>query len=439
MATVRKYAALLDLDDAAPDIYETPELTDDSSTIPARPSAKTIDRHRIDPNEARNSFLTGHHERDASQSWIGRQRDSYRTSNRRVRNEGLVEELADISDDGDDEERLERRLTRLRLEVAEVKEAFQRKSKSKETKEPHIGLEKDKSAPVQTLDALTQVLDNIERTERSGRQDAPRRLADRLIAPSASSQLQAQHSPADVPVGHEGDHAGTDDSSSYDVNHTMSKVSDFDKRLRLLEAALGIDTLPLPTQDRATTQAVLPILDGLDRRVSSISITDSSLDKISRQVKQMTQDTEKLTEARKAVVAESKSSSERKRMSATKTGSRAAEDIEQTDQTSKINALYGTLSTIESLSPLLPSVLDRLRSLRTIHADAALASENLVKVESRQAAMAEELKEWREGLEKMESSMKTGEASMKENMDMMDKWIKELENRLQKSSPLNPT
>ncbi|KAI4203205.1 MAG: hypothetical protein LQ350_002081 [Teloschistes chrysophthalmus] len=449
MAAGRKYAALLDLDDAAPDIYETPELTDDNSTIPAsstlqtdsRPSSSVepetensaIDRHRIDPNEARNSFLTGDHERDTSQSWIGRQRDSYRASNKRIKSDGIVEDLANTSDE-DDAESLERKLARLRLEVAEVKEAFQKKSK--ETSVPKIAVGEQ---PVQALDALTRVLDSIERPERSGQRDASSRLANRLSAPSASSQVQAQHTHAGVPVRNEGDSTGTEGDSSYDANHTMSKVSDFDKRLRLLEAALGMDALPFPSQDGTTTQSVLPTLDSLDRRVSSISITDSSLDKISRQVRQMTQDTEKLTEARKAAVAENKSSMERKRMSATRTGSRAAEEIEQPDQTSKINALYGTLSTIESLSPLLPSVLDRLRSLRTIHADAALASENLMKVESRQAAMTEELEEWRKGLEKVESSMKTGEASMKENMDVVDKWVKDLETRLQKSSIVDST
>ncbi|KAL8635080.1 MAG: hypothetical protein Q9228_007393, partial [Teloschistes exilis] len=434
-------------DDAAPDIYETPELTDDNSTIPASSILQTesrssspfepetensaIDRHRIDPNEARNNFLTGNNERETSQSWIGRQRDSYRTSNKRIRNDGIVEDLANISDE-DDEDSLERKLTRLRLEVAEVKEAFQRKGK--ETKVPKIVVGEDKT---ETLDALTRVLDSIERPEGSNQKNSPSRLAKRLSVPSASSQMQAQHTHADEPVGYEGDSTTPQDTSSYDASHTMSKVSDFDKRLRLLEAALGMDALPLPTQDRATTQSVLPTLDSLDRRVSSISITDSSLDKISRQVKQMAQDTEKLTEARKAAVAENKSSSERKRLSASRTGSQAANEVEQSDQTSKINALYGTLSTIESLSPLLPSVLDRLRSLRTIHADAALASENLVKVESRQTAMTEELKEWKEGLEKVESSMKTGEASMKDNMDVVDRWVKELEDRLRKS--LNPS
>lgn len=199
-----------------------------------------------------------------------------------------------------------------------------------------------------------------------------------------------------------------------------------------------MDLIPLPTQDRSASGAVLPILDGLDRKISSISTTDSSLDQISRQIKQMTDDAQKLTEARKAAAAQltsKQSTAERKRMSTTKSVGPAAEDSEDLDQTSKVNALYGTLPTIESLSPLLPSVLDRLRSLRIIHADAAKASDSLSEAESRQAAMAEELKEWREGLEKVELAMQHGETSMKENMGVVDGWVKELKLESKRRTP----
>ncbi|KAL8685631.1 MAG: hypothetical protein Q9218_007640 [Villophora microphyllina] len=440
-------------DDAAPDIYETPELTDDNSTLPtsstlqtdSRPSSpvepdaenSAIDRHHIDPNEARNSFLTDDNERDTSRSWIGRQRDAFMTSSKRVRDGGLVGDPVNTSDDDHDEESLDRKLNRLRLEVAEVKEAYQRKSK--EVKVPQIIVGEKTSKPVETLESLSRLLDSIEQPEKSSRNDAPRRLADRLSAPIEPSRAQAQHSPAEVPLDNEHDDDHLHETLNNDADYTISKISDFDKRLRLLEAALGMDAFPLPTQDRAVTQAILPVLESLDRQISSITATDSSLDKISRQIKQMTQDTEKLTEARKAAAVQNQSSSERKRTPATKAGGRAAEEIELTDQSAKINALYGTLSTIESLSPLLPSVLDRLRTLRTIHADAALASENLAKIESRQAAMAEELKEWKDGLGKVESSMKSGEASMKENVEVIDKWVKELESRLQMSNIVNTT
>ncbi|KAL8704771.1 MAG: hypothetical protein Q9201_002081 [Fulgogasparrea decipioides] len=440
MATVRKYAALPDL--VRIGLREPSTEAEASSTLQTESNLSSpteqedghsaIDRHRIDPNEARTSFLAHDTGGNPSYSWIGSKRGAYRTSNKRVQS-GLGPDSDESTEDGDeDEESLERKLVRLRREVAEVKEAFQKRSKEPDLQEKLV--EKDGPEPVEALDSLGLVLENIERPQRTGQGDAPHRLVHRLNGVDQSSTSQVPHVPADTTQKSGTTEDPMIEGLSYDLNHTISKVSDFDKRLRLLETVLGMDEIPLPTQGRVATQAVLPVLDGLDRRVSSISITDSSLDTISRQIRQMIDDTEKLAGARKATMAHNKSLGERDRTSTTKTGSRATEDVDQLDQSSKINALYGTLPTIESLSPLLPSVLDRLRSLRTIHADAALASESLSKVESQQATMADELRAWRDGLEKVESMIQNGEMSLKHNTEVIDKWVKDLESRMQETN-----
>ncbi|KAL8734164.1 MAG: hypothetical protein Q9166_001649 [cf. Caloplaca sp. 2 TL-2023] len=443
-------------DDAAPDIYETPELTDDASTIPAPSTLRSdsrasstshpdgddsaIDRHRIDPNEARNSFLGNDTKDSASHGWIGSKRAAYRTSSRRVHN-GILEEGSIDSSDDDDEESLERKLARLRREVAEVKESFQKRRNEAEAKQrpPVIKVEAEQAKkelePIETLDSLSRVLENIEKPGGPEQDGSARRLVRNLEEAYQPNEPGAPNISRQTFNEKKQSGNSMDQPLNYDQSHTLSRVSDFDKRLRLLEAALGMDLIPLPTQDRSASRAILPVLDSLDRQISTLSVTDPSLDKISRQIRHLTEDAEKLAEARKAAAAQlpsNQSSRERKRMSATKTGGRAIEDKEDVDQTSKINALYGTLPTIESLSPLLPSVLDRLRSLRRIHADAANASDSLSKMESRQAAMVEELKEWTEGLEKVESAMQHGEISMKENLHVIEHWVKELESRMHK-------
>jgi nuclear migration protein JNM1 len=48
--------------------------------------------------------------------------------------------------------------------------------------------------------------------------------------------------------------------------------------------------------------------------------------------------------------------------------------------------------------------------------------------------MTEELKQWREGLEKMEGSMKEGDATMKGNVKVMEGWAKDLEERMSRLS-----
>ncbi|KAL8917783.1 MAG: hypothetical protein Q9208_007764 [Pyrenodesmia sp. 3 TL-2023] len=454
--------------DAAPDIYETPELTDDASTAvvgykyctkgyginlfqgsstirsDSRASSAAeeskespaINRQRIDPNEARNSFLTsaGDGNLSTSRSWIGSKRAGYKISGTRIVNGTFQDGLTQSSDD-EDEESLERKLARLRREVAETKDAFAKRTER--VKPKVVAAANDGPEPFEVLGSLDHVLDSIEQPGALKGDASSPRLVNKLNATYQSGEARASAKAAE-----ELDHA-TDASNAAlgnDDAHALSRISDFDKRLRLLETALGMDLVPLPTQDRGASRAVLPILDRLDRRISTMSITDTSLDKISRQIRQMTQDSEKLAEARKAAAMYRPSDrpmGERSRQASSKAVDRATEDQVNLDQVSKINALYGTLPTIESLSPLLPSVLDRLQSLRAIHADAALASEALFKVESRQASMTEELNEWKDGLQKVESAMQAGEQSLKENVGVVDEWVKELEKRLQISQPVN--
>ncbi|KAL8866355.1 MAG: hypothetical protein Q9174_006354, partial [Haloplaca sp. 1 TL-2023] len=441
MAATRKYAALVDLDDAAPDIYETPELTDDTSTVPASSTFRSdsgassplepegndppIDRHRIDPSEARSAFLPNDIEGNAPRSWIARQRSAYRVSSQRAPHDHHKRDPdADADSDDKAEESLERKLARLRREVAEVKESFEQRRKNQKKPQIEVTPRKDEAREklgheaLETPDTLGQVLDSIEQFEISSKGTSSSRLINNLneaYKPELRNPTLAQKATSNIngePV-----YPSSDDANQEQI-HTLHKISEFDKRLRLLEDALGLDMITLPTQDRRSARPVLPVLDGLDRQVSSLSITEPSLDKYSRQIRQMIEDAEKLTEARKASAAQPKSkrsSNERSRISRADTND-LSEGREDTGQTSKINALHGTLATIESLSPILPSVLDRLRSLRTIHADAALANETLSKIESRQNVMAEELKEWTDGLEKVESAIQNGEVSMKGNM-----------------------
>ncbi|KAL8774783.1 MAG: hypothetical protein Q9209_000722 [Squamulea sp. 1 TL-2023] len=465
MSSGRKYAGLIeDIDDAAPDIYETPELTDDTSTIPASSTLQSgsrasstdgldsndaaIDRQRIDASEARNSFLTDDARENAFHGWIGSKRAAYRTSSRRGHDGSLEEGFVDTTDE-EDEEGLERKLARLRREVAEVKESFQKrrneaqaKKRVSTTQNGSVPLGLATLEPVKTLDSLSQVLDKIDQPEGTGQDTPTHRLFRRLDEGYSNNDINTSVETTQKVQDYDNRGDDSEQMPSNDQVQTLSKISDFDKRLRLLESALGMDLIPLPTQDRSASRAVLPTLDGLDRKISSISTTELSLDQISRQIKQMTEDAQKLTEARKAAAAlltSKQSSTERKRMSTTKSVGPAAEDSEDLDQTSKINALYGTLPTIESLSPLLPSVLDRLRSLRIIHADAANASDSLSKVESRQSIMAEELKKWREGLEKLDLAMQHGETTMKDNMGVVDGWVKELESRIHETNTVRPT
>jgi nuclear migration protein JNM1 len=313
---------------------------------------------------------------------------------------------------------LERKLARLKREIEEVKEEYGRRQAEKK------GVAGEDAAKDLGPDvtALSKILSGISVTSGATTSSASAKFAKDL-----GTGIKANGPPQTS--------QGTGESATYTVtyaptyqqSHALAKAADFDGRLALLEKALGISPAELPSLNESSTpKAILPTLDTLQRQISVISeSTPSSLDSISRRVRTLTQEAERLEESRKAA----KTAQDVLRAAG---GDFTSEEGEDSEQVAKINALYGTLSTIESLAPLLPSLLDRLRSLRAIHADAATASESLDRTEKKQAEMASDIKKWREGLEKVEEAMKNGETVMSGNMKVVEGWVKDLEQKMEK-------
>ncbi|KAI9640656.1 hypothetical protein NHQ30_010963 [Ciborinia camelliae] len=428
----RKYAALPDLD-SAPDIYETPELTEDNSTAPTgRPRSQStsssyqdfdedddelggISRSRLHPDEARSHFSPARIDArgvDFSDR-VSAKRKSYKASSRRHRKrQDGTEEFGDFSDD-EDGESLERKLARLRREIEEVKEEYGKRNQEKKDID-----EDGESNDGDDIAALSKLLDGISANQGDQITSAGARLAKDLgtgiKATGPPQTAQGTGEPSTYTVTY---------APTYQQSHALAKAADFDGRLALLEKVLGLNS----TMDSTSNSiAVLPTLDILERQVSILTeSTPSSLDSISRRVRTLTQEAEKLEESRKSA----KAAQDSLRSAG---GEISPDDGEDSEQISKINALYGTLPTIENLAPLLPSLLDRLRSLRAIHADAATASENLDRVEQRQVEMSNDIKKWQEGLEKVEEAIKQGETVIGGNMKVVEGWVKDLEDKMSK-------
>ncbi|KAI3323386.1 Dynamitin-domain-containing protein [Xylariaceae sp. AK1471] len=423
MAVNRKYADLPDLD-SAPDIYETPELTDDNSTIPTTvdrsPSENEFDddddeedgpgishsRLRID--QARSRFLpTQVDARDVDFSdRVNGKRKSYRASSRRQRIlEDGTAEIGDLSDE-EDRETLERKIARLKREIQEAKEEYG-KQKAESTDAP--------TRQDTELVTLSQALEELSTQPEEGLSSRVRPV--RLTRESTELQ-EGQLSPladnATYTVTY---------TPSYEQSHALAKAADFDWRLTLLEKAIGISSTATPElESNGLPRAIMPTLETLQNQIMTLSeASTSSLDSISRRVRTLTQEAEQLEKSRKAARAA------QEELSSSGGPIMEADDAEQI---AKINALYGTLPTIENLTPLLPPLLDRLRSLRTIHADAATASDTLEWIEKSQSEMASDIKQWREGLEKIEGAMREGETAMSGNMKVVDGWVKELEAKM---------
>ncbi len=337
-------------------------------------------------------------------------RKSYRTSTRRyrIRPDG-TEELGDLSDE-DEATSLARKIARLKREIEETKiEYAQQKAAADQSNEDEADEEEEE------IEQLSKTLDEMPSLSQP--------LASRAlpIHPLTSAGGKAAAEPTNTDR--------TPHAASYEQTHALAKAADFDSRLVILEKALGVGSAAMPELDsNGLPRAIIPLLEHLHKQVSTLSEASvPSLDSISRRVRALTQEAENLEKARRNAKSAQEALSSAGAAPATEGG--APYDPEHT---AKINALYGTLPTIENLSPLLPPLLDRLRSLRMIHADAAMAAETLSTLEKKQAEMAGEIQQWREGLEKVEGAVRGGDATMIKNMDVMANWVKDLEEKMAK-------
>lgn len=334
-------------------------------------------------------------------------RKSYKASSRRqrIQQDGTLE-LGDLSDD-DDDESLERRIARLKREVEEAKtEYLKRKTESQKQEDD------DEVASDDRLISLSQVLDEISKP--TGHPTSVR--IPKIATPS---------SPEEKPEAPSGDDATytVTYAPTYEQSHALAKATDFDRRLLMLEKGLGINASLLPEAGAdGLPRAILPTLDSMNKQISTLSeASTANLDAISRRVRTLAQEQDKLNDSRE------KAKSLREELG--RNGSAA--QPEESEQEAKINALYGILPTIENLTPILPPLLGRLRSLRAIHADAATASDTLARIEKQQAEMAAELKQWNEGLAKIETAIKEGNDSVEKNKQVMEEWVKDLEERME--------
>ncbi|RFU78795.1 hypothetical protein TARUN_3441 [Trichoderma arundinaceum] len=421
MALNRKYAALPDLD-SAPDIYETPELTDDNSTVPTTAArthsddefygeddeSQSISRSRLRIDQARSRFspatidISG---ADFSDRVDGKRR-SYKASSRRQRilQDG-TEELGDLSDD-DDVESLERKIARLKREVEETKDEYAKRKGAAPGDD-------DASQGDLRLESLSQTLDDLSR--RSGITSVKK------IAPISSS--------ANEPVAESLEAGSTYTityAPTYEQTHALARAADFDRRLLILERSLGISSSSMSEAgEGGLPRAILPTLDSLEKQISTLSqASTANLDTISRRVRALATEQDKLNESR-----------EKAKALREELGKHAGSPPADTsDQEAKINALYAILPTIENLTPILPPLLDRLRSLRAIHADAATASQTLDQIEKQQAEIAADVKLWKDGIDKLENTVSNGDKVMKTNVEVMEGWVKDLEQRLEKLS-----
>jgi nuclear migration protein JNM1 len=313
---------------------------------------------------------------------VSSKRRAYVVSNREQDQDG------EDYDSEDEDESLQRKLARLNREMLEVQNELDKRKTEANGTQTHPG-DEDMSAQ---LAQLSTALDGMRQS-----QSAQARLSKHL--PTATSTLSGADAMT-VPESTRQEEATKDTSDTQALN----KVADFDARLAILERQLGITSLDTPETSNTDSSftPILPTLSLLDRQLALLTSSSSAshIDTLAQKLLQP--------------------------------ASTETQDSQSPEDMAKLRALYALLPTLTSLSPTLPPLLTRLRSLRTLHANAVTASQTLDEVEQRQDEADKEIREWREGLKKVEETVARAESGMLENSSAVETWVKELEERVKK-------
>ncbi|RMZ89032.1 hypothetical protein DV736_g3743, partial [Chaetothyriales sp. CBS 134916] len=451
MAAAKKYAGLPDLDIAAPEIYETPELTEGAST--ARTATlrtdsplpfdtdgdERLDHQRIDQESARRRFepsLVDAKNVNFGDTVNADERISYTARTRRRRRIHFGDGSGDESDE---DESLGAKIARLRREALEVRLELDRR-KGEEV-----------SAETDGVDELGQLLNDLNATSQAGTRD----YAEQTFLRTLSNANQPSNDAARKPT------LPTDQETPVSISPTAA-IADFSDRLTTLESVLGLSTVD-PT---SPASAILPTLNSLSEQIATLSSTITppkghsstappslpNLDALQSRIHLLTAEADKLSASRKAALASLDELQEARlrynTLRTNRTHSRPTsshngplQDMDRQEaqlhsglflqeQGSKITALYQLLPTIEGLQPLLPAVLERLRSLSVVHAGAAEARGELEEVIRRQDETREEINKWREAVESVEKKMTEMSKDMKENVDVVGGLIGGVEERI---------
>ena len=458
MALGKKYADLPDLD-ASQEIYETPALTDDVSTIQTdtvRTDSPTLSdeggderlvRARIDQNNARRRFeptLVTSRGVNFSDTIASGERRSYQTRSRRRRRKVLHEEDGSDSED----ETLNEKVARLRRETEEVRLELRRdENASPDIKRPS---EQSRSKEMATqnaraVDELHTLLNEMDQSLHGSASVSKEEAFLQTLA--ADTAPKPDPTPTKITTNTQSPSAAA-----------LAPIAD---RITALETALGLPSVSnsppsiLPTLDHLTSQldTLTATLIPSTRAASTQppSTTNPNLDDLQARIRTLTLDADKLTTSRKAAMTSLADLHEarlrynqarpRDRPHSGTAPTTTATTIDQqeavihsdlflSEQASKITALYQLLPSITELQPLLPVVLDRLRSLSMIHAGAAEARGELDDVMRRQGETRADIERWREAVEETERKMAELKGDMSENVKVVGEMVRGVEGKV---------
>jgi nuclear migration protein JNM1 len=416
-ATRPKYDNLPGID-TAPDIYETPDLAEDVSTIQASTVVSESDgeqdeglnHQRFQTDQARSRFQPSRVDAqgvDFSDN-IAAQRRSYRTATQARRRRGEL-----LGDDSDEEkESFGAKLLRVKKELQELETEYEKRLATGDNSKIE---ERD---PKEYLEHIANKVDAIYARRRGGAR-GPEAHLDRTIqkfkdykpfepSPKLTKALATQ-----PPL------PGTQIQRNQ-LDYVLNQAADFDKRITQMENSLGLNGNTMPELSDRPSLPVFATLQTLEQTLGVLGdASTSNLEGAIQQIKKLTVDAEQLKLTRTDAARSNSTASD-------------GNAVAYPDQEAKINALYGTLPSIDKLSPILPLVLERLRTLRLVHTSAYQADEVLSALESRQARQEEEIQKWERQLVIVEKDMEKCTLAMHNNIKVVGEDVKRIDARVEK-------
>lgn len=412
-APKQKYVSLPGID-TAPDVYETPELAEDVSTIPAStavsdsenddsdPEASAVRHQHLQTDQARSRFQPSRVDAqgvDFSDN-ISAQRRSYRTATR-ARRRGEV-----LGDDSDEEkESFSRKLLRVKRELEELENEYKERVASGDKSKIE---ERD---PKEIIEFISDKVDDIYAMRRGGVRGAGPQL-DRTIDKFNSYTPFGPSERLSKAIANQPPLPGSQIQRSQ-LEFVLDQARRFDERLTKLESNLGLNGNTMPDIGDKAPFPVFTTLERIEQTVGLVGdASQGSLEEAGARIKEMIADAERLKELRAEASRDGESSNP--------------------EQEAKINALYGTLPSLDKLSPILPMALERLRTLRLVHTGAWAAEDVLTELENRQSQQEAEIKQWTTSVQGVEEDLKACEVAMQNNMHIVGDWVKNIEQRVAK-------
>ncbi|KAG2212949.1 hypothetical protein INT46_008075 [Mucor plumbeus] len=446
-----KYSALPDIDDQ-PDVYETPDSTDNVTNVSYENQSSDDDdnenvvKSRVSIKDAANRFkgsIVDSTDTDFSDRLTRRKKAMYRTYVKRPPAMETNEYEILPKNLSLDETPLQK-LRRLMYEVQELNDEMEK------AKEPA-----DAKETISQSDILSQIAylqsDLVRMNQQVGDDDLSQKSNYGKSIEDAKlliKQLEAfkNITPTTSDKKEEDDSAvleksKNNDMVTYELFYTPetakmqkeSKLSDIDDRIAKIEKLVGsnagqaLDELP---QNLSST-SLINSLSKLEQQVIVLA-QPRQLEMVARRVKVLNSDLDRLNELK----------SGRKDTSSLGFGltntinpqntpsSNEAANKDGNDNEAKINKLFATLEKVDPLLNLTPALLTRLKALQTLHTEAASFGQSVKVISEEQTRMTDELKSLTTTCELLNTSLKENDDSINSNIKVIDDRMTDLIQRM---------